>query len=394
MGLESESQINLGHLPALTQATSAAIGSVISNAIVYPLDLVTTRMQTRRLKKSPQRPGLYTMGSEYSSISTSSSSRKNRPQNYDDLISSFKTIISQSENRSPSPFYEGILVDSVAVLINSFIYFYIYTVLNKLKIRYKKHTSRDIGWVKAIVDEILMGSFTGIVSKFFTCPLNNITIRLQTCSSSKRTGIRRRSAGISRECTVAEHDGRLTESDSSSSSSEEEDEDRSQKESYFSHLSTTIRSIYEDRGYLGFWSGFGKNCILTINPSLTLYLTKLIKRLINPSVVVDQSVFITTFLNSAIASSLSTILTYPLMLSKTLLQTLPSSSSKDNHSLVARYRRFGIAALYTGLQPKLLKVCIGQGITMSIKIQIEAVFVSLWIVLVHRRRRRYLPVSS
>ncbi|KAH9473117.1 hypothetical protein Pst134EA_000194 [Puccinia striiformis f. sp. tritici] len=217
---------------------------------------------------------------------------------------------------------------------------------------------------------------------------------LQTCSSSKRTGIRRRSAGISGECTVVEvQDGRLTESDSSSSSGEEDDEDRSRKESYFSHLSRTIRSIYEDRGYLGFWSGFGKNCILTINPSLTLYLTKLIKRLTNPSVVVDQSVS-TTFMNSAIASSLSTILTYPLMLSKTLLQTLPSSSSKDNDSLVARYRRFGIAALYTGLQPKLLKVCIGQGITMSIKIQIEAVFVSLWIVLVHRRRRHYLPVSS
>ncbi|KAI9601567.1 hypothetical protein H4Q26_001393 [Puccinia striiformis f. sp. tritici PST-130] len=336
MGLESESQINLGHLPALTQATSAAIGSVISNAIVYPLDLVTTRMQTRRLRKSPQRPGLYSMGSEYSTISSTSSSRKNRPQNYDDLISSFRTIISQSENRSPSQFYEDI-----------------------------RNIRVDIGWVEAIVDEILMGSFTGIVSKFFTCPLNNITIRLQTCSSSKRTGIRRRSAGISGECTVVEvQDGRLTESDSSSSSGEEDDEDRSRKESYFSHLSRTIRSIYEDRGYLGFWSGFGKNCILTINPSLTLYLTKLIKRLTNPSVVVDQSVS-TTFMNSAIAS--------------------------NNDSLVARYRRFGIAALYTGLQPKLLKVCIGQGITMSIKIQIEAVFVSLWIVLVHRRRRHYLP---
>ncbi|POW17354.1 hypothetical protein PSTT_00752 [Puccinia striiformis] len=231
MGLESESQINLGHLPALTQATSAAIGSVISNAIVYPLDLVSL--------------------SFYKRGETTSSSRKNRPQNYDDLISSFK------DHHIP-------------------------------------------------------------IREPITVPITNLFF-------SKRTGIRRRSAGISGECTVAEHDGRLTESDSSSSSGEEDDEDRSRKESYFSHLSRTIRSIYEDRGYLGF------------------------------CVVVDQSVF-NNFHEFSNRFQLSTILTYPLMLSKTLLQTLPSSSSKDNDSLVARYRRFGIAALYTGLQPKLLKI--------------------------------------
>jgi hypothetical protein len=39
---EKDAPVNLAHLPAITQATSAAIGSVISNAIVYPLDLVGT----------------------------------------------------------------------------------------------------------------------------------------------------------------------------------------------------------------------------------------------------------------------------------------------------------------------------------------------------------------
>lgn len=41
------------NLPPLVQAVSGAVGSAAANAIVYPLDLVSTRLQTtssRRLK--------------------------------------------------------------------------------------------------------------------------------------------------------------------------------------------------------------------------------------------------------------------------------------------------------------------------------------------------------
>ncbi|ORY36266.1 hypothetical protein BCR35DRAFT_336619 [Leucosporidium creatinivorum] len=35
-------------LPPLAQATSGALASVVSNLLVYPLDTVTTRMQTSK----------------------------------------------------------------------------------------------------------------------------------------------------------------------------------------------------------------------------------------------------------------------------------------------------------------------------------------------------------
>lgn len=38
-------------LPPLVQAVSGAIGSASANALVYPLDLVTTRLQLTRSKK-------------------------------------------------------------------------------------------------------------------------------------------------------------------------------------------------------------------------------------------------------------------------------------------------------------------------------------------------------
>jgi hypothetical protein len=315
-------------------------------------------------------------------------------------------------------FYDGILVDSIATLVNSFIYFYIYTNLNKLNIRYKKHTQRKIGALESTLEEILLGSLTGIVSKFFTCPLNNITIRLQTCSPSKLSRLRSShpsrifsshpdehqdpDGNNSTESKDAKPSDRLLSNDSSSSEEDEDDEDencKGKKSTYISYLVNTVQSIYDDRGYRGFWSGFGKNCILTLNPSLTLYLTKLIKQLTTSSRMgalggVNPEGLLVTFLNSAIASSLSTMITYPLMLSKTLIQTTPPPSAHHQRqlTLLTRVRRFGLLAIYTGLQAKLLKVFIGQGITMSIKSQIETLFVSLWIFLNHYRHR--LPQPS
>ena len=349
------------------------------------------------------------LASEFSTTSTGTSIK--RSKDYETLLGSFRTII-QSEDRSPNlilKFYDGILFDSVAALINSFIYFYIYTNLNKLNIRYKKQTQRTIGWFESILEEILMGSLTGIVSKFFTCPLNNITIRLQTCSPSK---LSRLQSSHHLRISSSQHDDHqhadgktLIEKSPSSnnfhklpndSSSSEEDEDDDEdfegggKLTYLSYLMNTIKSIYDDRGYRGFWSGFGKNCILTLNPSLTLYLTKLMKHLTISKSAQGSEGLVITFLNSAIASSLSTMITYPLMLSKTLIQTSQGSLAHQRQlTLLTRYRHFGPAALYTGLQAKLLKVFIGQGITMSIKSQIETLFVSLWIFLNHHRRRRH-----
>ncbi|KAA1088483.1 hypothetical protein PGT21_008649 [Puccinia graminis f. sp. tritici] len=425
---DQPASVNLAHLPAITQATSAAIGSVISNAIVYPLDLVTTRMQTRRLRRTAKnpRPSFDRQSSLASQFSTSSTctSIQRRSKDYETLIGSFRTIIHQSDERSNwnllLKFYDGILVDSIATLINSFIYFYIYTNLNKLNIRYKKHSQRKIGPLESALEEILLGSLTGIVSKFFTCPLNNITIRLQTCSPSKLSRLRSSHPSRIFSSHPDEHqdpdgnnlpekkDGKrsdrfLSKSDSSSSEEDQDDEDESNWEgkqsTYISYLVNTVQSIYDDRGYRGFWSGFGKNCILTLNPSLTLYLTKLIKHLTTTSARMgapggtNPEGLLVTFLNSAIASSLSTMITYPLMLSKTLIQTSPPSAHHQRQlTLLIRYRRFGLLALYTGLQAKLLKVFVGQGITMSIKSQIETLFVSLSIFLNHYRRR--LPQPS
>ncbi|PLW23450.1 hypothetical protein PCASD_12748 [Puccinia coronata f. sp. avenae] len=439
-------QVNLAHLPAITQATSAAIGSVVSNAIVYPLDLVTTRMQTRRLRRTHNRtttrPGFSrqsSLASEFSTASTSSSAGGNKKrggqQDYGSLVGSFLAIMRSKKAAQQQQhgggggggggtyvglllkFYDGILVDSAATFMNSFIYFYIYTQLNKRNIERKKRIQREMGWLEAARDEILIGSLTGIVAKLCTSPLNIITLRLQTaCSPAIRPNSARPAAPYTEkkhEHTHALPSSRLVFSHEMSSSSTDEDssdEDNDEDDdaatamttTYVTYLINTIRAIYRERGWQGFWAGFGMSCVLTLHPSLTLYLTKLLKHVSATSTATSTGSsqgLLATFLTSALASSLATCITYPLMLSKTLVQTSahPSSSSSSSSSLAsahlarqrtlaARYRHFGIAALYSGLQAKLLKVFVGQGITMSVKSKIEARFVAIWIAASRRRR--------
>lgn len=447
------SEINLSHLPPITQATSAAIGSVISSAIVYPLDLITTRMQTRRLRRTKhhQRPTpsrLSSLASEFSTISTISSIK--RSKDYSTLIGSFKAIIQvELSDRSKMinsvvKFYDGIFIDSIATFINSFVYFYVYTNLNRLNVRRKKLARRRIGWFESIVEEILLGSLAGIISKFFTCPLNNITVRLQADPSSFSRRAPRLSSHSDSKPTSETIDHRLMpvfkyynrpdhpenhprlpstisktghvpiiDSSSSEDEDEEEEESRTQN-SFISTIVNPVKSIYHQRGYRGFWSGFGNNCILTLHPSLTLYLTKILKHLITirsssrsngkhdrtpgPADPDPNDRLSITFLNSAIASSLSTIIIYPLMLSKTLIQTQTQHAtqtsgdqsalatySRRQADLLIRYKYYGFKSLYTGLQAKLLKVFIGQGITMTIKKQIETILISLWIFFKHHQ---------
>ncbi|CAH7685009.1 mitochondrial carrier domain-containing protein [Phakopsora pachyrhizi] len=494
-GEDYDRSIKINHLPPLAQATTAAIGSVLSNALVYPLDLVTTRMQTRSIKPINSRSkSSLTRSSQLSSVSSSfstitnrsSSIKRKRKKNYRTIISSIRTIL-ENEQSGIGAFYNGLIVDSTATFINSFIYFYVYSSIKKLVTNYH-HQSRNrssvsgdmvfrmkgespkvykrkqhmINGLEVTIEELVIGSFAGMVSKFVTCPLSNITIRLQTTASSSSRALVDQSQSRSRtplqkpvrntvrpntftpmpnERIVVKEDGGMNEekidsyfsktmiinqmiendtfnpplsdpdlcTSSEESSSEEEEEDDDDDETlggrtsrFMRILLKTIRSIYRDGGYRGFWSGYSKNFILTLNPSLSQYLTKVLEKVDkrrrlsndNRGSVSKDGELLRVFLTSAIASSLSTILSYPLMLSKTLVQNHRRLKAvdkddgcgmrKDEEGLRNRIKKFGLTSIYVGLEPKLLKVFIGQGVTMSVKNRLERLIIYLYLI---KRRR-------
>lgn len=87
-----------------------------------------------------------------------------------------------------------------------------------------------------------------------------------------------------------------------------------------------------------------------------------------------------TFLGSALASSCATILTYPLMLSKTLVQT---RGGRESAYAILRQRLEAAggdwkAALFMGLSGQLAKGFIGQGVTMTVKVQLERLMILVY----------------
>ncbi|KAH9815214.1 mitochondrial carrier domain-containing protein [Melampsora americana] len=371
--------INLAHLPPLAQAFTGAIGATVSNALVYPLDLITTRMQTRAIRSTTRvhgseanlmRPNLSRQTSmaqsEKSYLTTTTTRTGARRRNYSTVRESFFTIL-RIEPDGLRAFYHGLLIDTCATMLSSFIYFYVYTLLHKIvaiaKQHHQKHSSSrfNLGSMQGVLGELFMGALAGMMSKAFTCPLSNITVRLQTSKPTPRPPPK------VMDTPMSEYPPSMIGSGSDSDSdSDDETNDRSRK------VLGIIASIRRERGWLGFWSGYLNNCILTLNPSLTFYLMKLFVR--------NRSTFLETFLGSAIASNCATILTYPLMLSKTLIQT---KGGKQSAYQILKQRLIKSdgdwkAAFFMGLGGQLAKGFIGQGVTMSVKSQLEKLMIKLY----------------
>lgn len=116
---------------------------------------ITTRMQTR-----PVRSGLRVRGSE-TSLSRPGMSRKpsmanseqscvtnhtarsgvSRRRNYKTIRDSFLTIL-RTEPDGLAAFYHGILIDTCATMLSSFIYFYVYPSFQKVLAVAKQHWTK------------------------------------------------------------------------------------------------------------------------------------------------------------------------------------------------------------------------------------------------------------
>jgi len=169
-----------------------------------------------------------------------------------------------------------------------------------------------------------------------------------------------------------------------------------------SDTASIAREILREKGLQGFWSGYSASLILTLNPSITMLLHKVLLRLLVPRARRDDPGARFTFFLAAISKSLASTITYPFSLAKTRAQVSsqkPSSatgetSEKDSRapdSKVARARQRtvfstilriveteGIWGMYQGLGAEVVKGFFSHGITMLMKDRIHAVIISLY----------------
>ncbi|KAF9971032.1 hypothetical protein BGZ73_006086 [Actinomortierella ambigua] len=332
-------------LPPIGHALSGGVAAALSNVVIYPLDLATTRVQ-----------------SQSTSASSSSSRRQHHGQDEEDDPKSpkpieFKRITDPSEAPRfvrPVPpkvhykneldalkkvyategfraLYSGLGSDTAATLLSNFVYFYIYTWLRQ----YKEHRRRS-GQL-SVVQELFLGAEAGVLSRLITNPIHVITTRLQVAGkdAGRDTAGPKAGAGAGAEAKL-----RLSPPTTGGSKVS---------------ARSIIRDIYKEHGLLGFWAGYAPTVILSINPSITYFLFETLKkwlitrqtnRLLKHhraagteatkaalAAAATLSSF-QIFFVSAFSKAMASLVTYPLILSKTKLQAKKEEDDEEEEEKV------------------------------------------------------------
>ncbi|KAG0344268.1 hypothetical protein BG004_004610 [Podila humilis] len=439
-------------LPPIGHALSGGVAAALANVVIYPLDMATTRVQSQSTKstssssthghshreevkvKEPQpiefiRP---TMPDSHSSSSSATETvesldESGRKKTTKTIITTTTTTTTRSSTSSSSnkihyssvpdairkiyasegfaALYSGLGSDTVATLTSNFVYFYVYMALRR-----RKEHRRKSGQLSTL-QELFLGAEAGIISRFFTAPIHVVTTRQQVMGKA--------------------HEQQQQQMGGNGSSS-------SSKRSKVS-ARTIIQDIWKQDGISGFWAGYAPTVILSINPSITYFLFETIKKFLverqlkavggmnggAKRSVLAQAAQLTSlqiFFISACSKAIASFVTYPLILTKTKLQTKVEDDADDDDegesqgveplskgaegtdsdkTTIKKKMRFngigdvvqtvirdkGIQGLYTGCQGQVVKGFFSFGLMYMIKDRVVAWMLTMFLAMHNMRHR-------
>ncbi|KAI9736592.1 MAG: hypothetical protein M1835_003320, partial [Candelina submexicana] len=344
-------------LPALGHALAGSTGTAVSNVVVFPLDLIITRLQVQRqLRKNSSIP---------------------HEDEYRGIRDATQKIYAQEGGISA--FYTGVIQDTAASVADSFLFFLGYNFLRQQRLQAQVgHKSLPV------LDELGIGFLAGALAKLLTTPTANIVTRKQTSamvSARAKTSTQQSSPSV-REIAL---------------------------------------QIREEKGLQGFWSGYSASLILTLNPSLTFLFHELLSRSLLPRSQRDKPAASTTFLLAAVSKAVASTITYPFSLAKARAQASTSKADsndakvkEDLGKVSARHttggkstraaarrsvfstileiaRTEGIGGLYEGLGGQVLKGFFSHGITMLVKEVVHKFFIQLYFLILKALKRYPSP---
>jgi len=315
---------------SLAEATSGAIGSLVSTTVLYPLDTCKTKFQAE--------------------LQTHQGAQK-----YRNLSDVFWEAIRKKQFLS---LYQGLNTKNIQSFVSSFFYFYGYSYFKRLYL--EKSGAKSIGTTANLLVAAAAGACTVIVTQ----PLDTAASRMQTSVFGKSKGLRE---------TLAE--GTWMEA----------------------------------------FDGLGISIILTCNPSIQYTAFDQFKQRIlhrqrrkNAGSAEDNSGValsaFSAFLLGAVSKSIATVLTYPLIRCKVMIQAADPDEDDDVDSerpsksrtpktmlgaLHAIWSKEGIPGFFKGLNAQILKTVLSSALLLMIK---EKISKFTWVSLL--ALRRYLFVSQ
>ncbi|CAL9092142.1 unnamed protein product [Musa textilis] len=292
---------------SLTEATSGAVGSLVSTTVLYPLDTCKTKYQAEV--------------------------RSHGQRKYRNLSDVLWEAISKRQFFS---LYQGLGTKNLQSFISQFVYFYSYSYLKRLYLQ--KSGVKSVGTKANLVVAAAAGVCTVIVSQ----PLDTASSRMQTSAFGKSKG-----------------------------------------------LWETLSEGYWSEAY----DGLGISLLLTANPAIQYTVFDQLKHKLlrkQSSKVVPASKesspatlsAFSAFLLGAISKSVATVLTYPAIRCKVMIQSAETEdkSNVDNQSkspktmvgaLSSIWNKEGIPGFFKGLEAQIVKTVLSSALLLMIKEKIS-----------------------
>ncbi|TYJ96048.1 peroxisomal adenine nucleotide carrier 1-like [Cucumis melo var. makuwa] len=304
-------------LESLSEATSGAIGALVSTTVLYPLDTCKTKYQAEN-----------------------QSEHQRKYRNISDVL---WEAISTGHVGS---LYQGLGTKNFQSFISSFIYFYGYSFLKRIYL--KRSGNKKIG-TKA---NLIVAAAAGACTVVLTQPLDTASSRMQTSEFGKSKGLWK---------TLAE----------------------------------------------GTWSeafdGLGISLLLTSNPSIQYTVFDQLKqRLLRTKLTHESGIesspealsAFSAFVLGALSKCVATILTYPAIRCKIVIQAAESDEETNEDkqhgdkksvsgALNTIWKREGLLGFFKGLNAQILKTVLSSALLLMIK---EKVAKTSWIILLALRK--------
>lgn len=358
---ESKKRVQPSDMPLWANAFSGAVGGSVAMLSVYPLELISTRLQVQNKIESDD--------------------------HYDGVIDAIVKIF---KKHSISGFYDGAGSETLATFVQAFFYFFAYEKLRTARMRSIARSKGRAPSTLGVGEELLIGTLAGIFCKFFTSPINNITTRQQTADieangGSGRKGIKalKGAARLKKDLDASNGTSHLSANTTPVPS---EEPSRSQtpqpQEAHSTEFFTVAKQIYKEKGLTGFWAGYKATMILSINPSLTYYFFQLLRTNLIPRRRRENPTSLEIFFLAAFAKIFAICFTYPIILAKTRIQIKRTADklSSVHMQVYSTLKAEGFSGLYTGVRAQILKGFFSQGITMMTKDQIARAIIYLYFI--------------
>ncbi|KAH7099615.1 mitochondrial carrier [Auriculariales sp. MPI-PUGE-AT-0066] len=319
-------------------ALAGALGSVFSNAIVYPLDTAKTRIQAGRRKQTI-----------------------------------LQVILRIIKEEGIAGCYKGFMANMINSFSQSYAYFFFYSLVRGAYLKRLAKNGKAAQISTAV--ELALGAIAGGLAQIFTIPVAVIATRQQIGRSLQRQADLKQS--VAAQATLDTE--QKTFADAVKQPDAPSTLTKPAVEQYDDSFLGVAREIIREEGVGGLWLGIKPGLVLTVNPAITYGVFERIKATVQPGG--GKLSPWTAFCVGATSKTLATVVTYPYIMAKIRVQArtdksvLPSSSARGGPGSIQILREVlhdqGFKGWYQGMDAQITKAVLSQALLFVSKDQFE-----------------------